>query len=138
MTLTLHGAEARYAAGLQQVGDGVWAWLQPNGDWGEANAGVICGSGASAVVDTLWDRRLAREMLAAAAPHLEGAPIKLAINTHSDGDHFWGNAELPDGIEIVTSDASLRAMHAEAGPVELARMGGMSRRVSALPVRCGA
>lgn len=133
MTLTLHGAEPRYAAGLQQVGDGVWAWLQPNGDWGEANAGLIRGSGASAVVDTLWDRRLAREMLTAAALHLEGAPIKLAINTHSDGDHWWGNAELPDGIEIVTGDASLRAMHAEAGPVELGRMGGMSRRVSALP-----
>ncbi|MBJ7519922.1 MAG: MBL fold metallo-hydrolase [Solirubrobacteraceae bacterium] len=133
MAPTLHGATPRYDAGLQQVGEGVWAWIQPNGDWGEANAGLVRGTGASAVIDTLWDRTLAREMMTAYAPHLAGAPIDLAINTHSDGDHWWGNAELPDGIEIVTSDASLTAMHAEPGPGELGRMGALSRRLGPVP-----
>lgn len=133
MAPTLHGATPRYDRGLRQVADGVWAWLEPNGDWGEANAGLIRGTGASAVVDTTWDRRLAREMLGAMAPHTEDAPIALAINTHHDGDHWWGNAELPERIDIITSDASARAMQAEPGPGELSRMGGTSRLARRLP-----
>lgn len=138
MPATLHGAAPRFDGGLREVGPGLWAWLQPNGDWGEANAGLIVGEGASAVVDTLWDQSLAREMLTAMAPRTEDAPIALAINTHSDGDHFWGNAELPPGIDIVTSGASLAAMHAEATPKELARLGALGRRISPVPGPVGA
>lgn len=138
MTRTLHGAAALYAGGLQQVGDGVFAWIQPNGDWGEANAGLIVGDDASVVVDTLWDQRLAREMLDAMAPHVAGAPIRLAINTHSDGDHWWGNAELPADAEILTSTPSFAAMLAEASPSELSRLGAMGRRVAPLPGPLGA
>lgn len=134
---TLHGAAPRFDGGLRQVGDGLWAWLQPNGDWGEANAGLIAGDGASAVVDTLWDPRLAREMLSAMAPLTEAAPIALAINTHSDGDHFWGNSELPGAIDVITSTASLDAMHDES-PGDLARLGALGRRIAPLPGPVGA
>ena len=55
---SLHGAPARYAAGLQELGEDVWAWLQPNGGLGESNAGLVRGEGESLLVDTLWDLRL--------------------------------------------------------------------------------
>lgn len=138
MPSTLHGARPRYDGGLHQVGDGCWAWLQPNGDWGEANAGLIRGSETSAVVDTLWDQRLAREMARRMAAHLEGAPVSLVINTHSDGDHWWGNAEMPSEAEIVTSVASLAAMREEASPAELGRLGALGRRVAPVPGPVGA
>ena len=138
MSVTLHGDPEQYAAGLREVGRGVWAWIQPNGGWGESNAGLVVGDGGSALVDTLWDQRLTRRMLDAMAPHHEGAPITLAVNTHSDGDHWWGNAELPDDAAIVTSDASLATMRREETPHGLPRLRRLSRAFSRVPGPAGA
>ena len=44
METTLQGERPLYGRGLTGVGDGVWAWLQPNGSWGEANAGLVVGA----------------------------------------------------------------------------------------------
>jgi hypothetical protein len=52
---TLGGAPARFPGGLREVAPRTWAWLQPNGGLGESNAGLICGDGASLLVDTLWE-----------------------------------------------------------------------------------
>jgi cyclase len=46
------GKPARFSAGLQEIGEGVFAWLQPNGEWGESNAGVVVGDGEALLVDT--------------------------------------------------------------------------------------
>jgi hypothetical protein len=64
---TLFGDPERYPAGLTEVAPGVHAWLQPNGAWGESNAGLIAGEGESLLVDTLWDLRLTVRMLDAIA-----------------------------------------------------------------------
>jgi hypothetical protein len=64
---SLHGAPARYAGGLADLGRGVWAWLQPNGGLGESNAGLVVGTGESLLIDTLWDLPLTRRMLEAMA-----------------------------------------------------------------------
>jgi glyoxylase-like metal-dependent hydrolase (beta-lactamase superfamily II) len=130
---TLTGASARFEKGLRELGPGVWAWLQPNGAWGEANAGLIAGQGEGLLVDTLWDERLAREMLDAMEPVLAGRRLATVVNTHSDGDHWWGNAAAPAAAEIVTSAPSRKAMDNEASPAELARMGGLSGRARWVP-----
>ena len=130
---TLTGAPARYERGLRDLGDGLWAWLQPNGGWGEANAGLIVGAGGSLLVDTLWDQRLAREMLGAMAPTLADNPLALVVNTHSDGDHWWGNGEIPSSAEIVTSAPSRKAMDDEAAPSELARMARIAALAAPVP-----
>lgn len=131
MRLTLHGAEETFAGGACEIAPDTWAWLQPNGAWGESNAGLVRGKGSSALVDTPWDRRLARRMLSAFAPRMSGAPLRYVINTHSDGDHWWGNVELPEDVEILTSKASLETMQVEAGPAALARQ----RRLAGLTAR---
>ena len=59
----LTGRPARFQGGLREVGPGAYAWLQPNGAWGEANAGLVVGSDESLLIDTLWDESLARVML---------------------------------------------------------------------------
>jgi cyclase len=134
----LTGAPARFDGGLREVGAGAWAWLQPNGAWGEANAGLIVGEDEALLVDTLWDERLAREMLDAMQPPLEGRRLKTVVNTHSDGDHWWGNAAVPHDAQIVTSVASRKAMGDEAAPSELARMSRLARRSGWLPGPVGA
>ena len=92
-----------YSRGLHEVGEGVWAYLQPDGGWGWSNAGLITDDGASLLVDTLFDLRLTAAMLdemrgvTAAANH-----IGTVVNTHSNGDHCYGNALVADA-EIVAS-----------------------------------
>jgi cyclase len=133
MKRTLQGDEARYPGGLHDLGGGCFAWLQPNGAWGEANAGLVVGEGGSLLIDTLWDQRLAREMLGEMQQHLGGAPIELVVNTHSDGDHWWGNAEALRAAEIVTSQASLDVMREEAPPSALDRMRKLTNLTRHIP-----
>ena len=59
----------RSKAGCTRSRRRTFAWLQPNGDLGESNAGLIVGDGESTLVDTLWDVPLTRRMLAAMEPH---------------------------------------------------------------------
>lgn len=136
-TTTLSGARARFARGWREVGPRVWAWLQPNGGWGEANAGLVAGEDASLLVDTLWDERLARAMLSEGAG-LGAPPIATVVNTHADGDHWWGNATVPVEAEIVTSASAAAAMREESSPQELARLARLSQRAHWLPGRAGA
>ncbi len=130
---TLTGAPARFKKGLQELAPGVWAWLQPNGAWGEANAGLVAHEDEALLVDTLWDEPLARKMLAAMEAALGGRSLTRVVNTHSDGDHWWGNAAVPSSAEIITSVPSRRAMDDEAPPHELARMAGLAARGRWLP-----
>ena len=41
-----------YTRGLHDIGDGLFAWLQPDGGWGWSNAGLIVGGDRSLLVDT--------------------------------------------------------------------------------------
>ena len=135
---SLSGRPARFAGGLREVGPGTYAWMQPNGAWGEANAGLIVGDGASLLLDTLWDETLAQQMLAAMAPYVRAAPIRTVVNTHSDGDHWWGNAAVPADAEILTCAASRAAMEAESSPQELARLARLAGRARRAPGSLGA
>src|SRR3954466_5672053 len=121
---------------LQRVGDGVHAWIQPVGTWGESNAGLIAGDGESLLVDTLWDETLTRRMLGAMAEITAVAPIRTVVNTHSDGDHWWGNAVVPPNAEIVTSEASLAIMR-QADPAEFVRFKRLAGALAHLPGRAG-
>ncbi len=110
-TRTRFGEIPKYAEGLYDLGKGVYAWMVPNGSWGESNAGLIVGERESLLVDTLWDVKDTRTMLGAMRPFIERAPLRYVVNTHADGDHFWGN-ELVASVETITSEASLEEMQA--------------------------
>ena len=135
MATTLHGAEPAFEPGLQPVAHRVWAWMQPNGSWGESNAGLVVGDGESLLVDTLWDLPLTRRMLGAMRHFTVEAPIRTLVNTHSDGDHWFGN-ELVGAREIVTSERSL-AIQREENPRSMRAFQAMGRGMGAagrLPV----
>ena len=107
-----------YTKGLHELGDGLYAYLQPNGGWGWSNAGLVTAAGTSLLVDTLYDLRLTREMLDAMAPVTAGHPIDAAMNTHANPDHCFGNELLPRSTEIYSSQASAKEM-AQLSPQQL-------------------
>ncbi|HEY0993802.1 MAG TPA: MBL fold metallo-hydrolase [Kofleriaceae bacterium] len=107
-----------YTRGLHELGDGCYAYLQPDGGWGWSNAGLVVGHGASLLVDTLFDLRLTAAMLGEMATVREAAPIATVVNTHANGDHCYGN-QLVAGAAIVASTATAREM-GEVSPAMLA------------------
>ncbi len=125
-------------SGLRRLDDGVWAFLAPGGGWGKANTGLACGGAASAVIDTPWDTRRTAEFLAAIAPHVRTAPVTDAINTHADGDHWWGNAALPADTRITATEATAAAMRHESTPQEVGLLCAGAAVLSRLPGRPGA
>jgi cyclase len=111
-----------YRRGLTDLGNGGYAWLQPDGGWGWSNAGLITDGDASLLVDTLFDKHLTAEMLTAmrgAAPAAT-ARFDFLVNTHSNGDHCNGN-ELVEGAEIIASRACAEEM-AHESPAMMAKL----------------
>ncbi len=51
-----------YNKGIHQIGNGVWAYLLPDGDWGYSNSGLIESDGQFVLIDTLFDKKLTLEM----------------------------------------------------------------------------
>jgi glyoxylase-like metal-dependent hydrolase (beta-lactamase superfamily II) len=109
-----------YRKGLHELGDGLFAYLQPDGTWGWSNAGLIAAEGTSLLVDTLFDLELTREMLDAMRPVTETRPIDAAMNTHGNGDHCFGNELLaPDAAIYATAKASAEM---QAAPPQLVNL----------------
>ena len=86
-------AETRfYRKALEDLGHGIYAWMQPDGSWGYSNAGLITDGDECLLVDTLFDLALTREMLAAMQDATPAAQtIDALVNTHANGDHTFGN-----------------------------------------------
>ncbi len=107
--------------GVLDLGDGSWAWLQPDGGWGWSNAGLITAGGESLLVDTLFDLKLTAEMLAEMRRASAAATdIDTVVNTHANGDHCWGN-QLVAGAEIVATRRAAEEMH-ELPPQKMAKL----------------
>ena len=114
-------AKWQFTKGLHDIGNGCHAYLQPDGGWGWSNAGLITDGDRSLLVDTLFDLKLTREMLGTMRDAVPAAKsIGTLVNTHSNGDHTFGN-QLLGGAEIVTTKACAEEM-LERPPEALAAM----------------
>ena len=103
-----------FTKGLHELSGGCHAWLEPDGSWGWSNAGLIVGRGESLLVDTLFDVPMTRAMLDGMSALTGDQPIRTVFNTHSNGDHWYGNQLLRDA-DIITTQACAEEMHAEGG-----------------------
>jgi glyoxylase-like metal-dependent hydrolase (beta-lactamase superfamily II) len=105
---------------LQQIASGVYAYVQPTKGWGWSNAGLIVDGDCSLLVDSLFDLRLATQMHAAMREATPAAElIDIVVNTHSDGDHWWGN-KIFEGARIIATRQCGREMHNESPQALLA------------------
>ena len=112
MTVTGLGIRP-YKKGLEDLGGGLWAWMQPDGGWGWSNAGLIAGDQSAILVDTLFDRPLTEDMLSAMRRNVPQAKqIDRVVNSHSNGDHCNGNCCLPDA-KVIASAATAEGMKHE-------------------------
>ncbi|MCI5077126.1 MBL fold metallo-hydrolase [Oricola sp.] len=93
--------------GLQEVANGVWVYLQPDGSWGWSNAGIIADGEANLLVDTLFDLKYTKEMLDEIKANVPGGDkIDILVNTHADGDHTFGN-QLVEGARIIGTEGTV-------------------------------
>jgi cyclase len=110
-----------YVKGLQEVGDGLYAYLQPDGGWGWSNAGLVADGQNTLLVDTLFDRSLTEQMLSAMRRAVPAArQIDTLVNTHANGDHCYGN-QLVGGARIVASERTAAEM-SELPPAAMAAL----------------
>ena len=112
----------KFRKGLQEIGDGSYAYLQPDGSWGWSNAGLVVSGEESLLVDTLFDEALTAEMLTTmkGVTGVGGSEITTLVNTHANGDHTFGNS-LVTRAEIIASEATASEI-SELPPQALAEL----------------
>jgi cyclase len=98
---------------LEEVADGVHAWIQPPGTWWINNAGAVAGDDGVVLIDTCATRARTERFLAAVATATDGRPVRLAVNTHLHGDHTYGNALLPESCVIVAHERTRTGLLAD-------------------------
>jgi cyclase len=79
---------------LDELADGVFVWLQPGGESGVSNAGVIADEDGLTIVDTLMVRSQWEPF--AKAVHNLGRPIRRLLLTHAHVDHVGGTKAFPN------------------------------------------
>jgi cyclase len=110
-----------YERGLQEVGDGLYAYLQPDGGWGWSNAGLVVDGERTLLIDTLFDLRLTEQMLGEMRRAVPAAArIDTLVNTHANGDHCYGNELVGDAL-IVASERTAEEM-SELPPATMAAL----------------
>jgi glyoxylase-like metal-dependent hydrolase (beta-lactamase superfamily II) len=110
-----------FTRGLHDLGNGSFAYLQPDGTWGWSNAGLIESRGETLLVDTLMGLDITRNMLDEMRRKIPAAArIGKLVNTHSNPDHVLGN-ELVTGAEIISGRAAAEEI-AQMNPAGFKRM----------------
>jgi glyoxylase-like metal-dependent hydrolase (beta-lactamase superfamily II) len=110
-----------YERGLHELGRGLYAYLQPDGSWGWSNAGLITSAGQAVLVDTLFDLGLTGIMLQAMRDAVPAAArFEALVNTHANGDHWFGNQLVPTSRIVATRRCVEEMM--ERPPDEMAAM----------------
>lgn len=110
--------EWNFNKGLHELGNHIFAYLQPDGSWGLSNAGLIVDGEESILIDTLMDLPRTREMLKTmAAAEVAAESIDRLVITHANPDHFNGNM-LVRGAEIISTKACAQDMrHVPPGSI---------------------
>jgi cyclase len=112
----------QYTRGLHDLGNDIYAYLQPDGTWGWSNAGLITDGEASLLIDTLFDLKLTGEMLDTMRRSLPAAAhIDMVVNTHANGDHCYGN-ELVADAQIIASRRTADEMIEGIQPAQFAML----------------
>jgi len=89
---------------LHELAEGVWVWLQPGGETGVSNAGVVLDDDGLTIVDTLMVRSQ-WEPLAAAVAKL-GRPVRRLLLTHAHIDHVGGTRAFPNAAVLGSPQTS--------------------------------
>jgi cyclase len=90
MTSAAHDHDSLPPPRIEEVSDGVFAYVQPDGTWCINNTGFLVGSDGVVSIDSTSTEKRTRALLGAIAS-VTAAPVRTLINTHSHLDHTNGN-----------------------------------------------
>lgn len=79
---------------LHELADGVFVWLQPGGESGVSNAGVVVDDDGITVIDTLMVRSQWGPFVEAV--QRLGLPVRRIVLTHAHIDHVGGTRGFPN------------------------------------------
>ena len=96
---------------LQQIGNGIYAWIGANGD---SNAGAVVTPSGLLAIDAQQTRALGSRFRSAVEKE-SGRPATQLIDTHFHLDHTAGNVVFAD-VPIVSHHKTRRAIEARLGP----------------------
>jgi cyclase len=95
---------------LHEIADGVYVWLQPGGESGVSNAGVVVDDDGVTIIDTLMVRSQ-WEPFAAAVKALD-LPMRRIVLTHAHIDHVGGTKAFPHaGVYASPQTSALLDQH---------------------------
>jgi cyclase len=101
----------------QEVADGVFAYIQPDGTWWINNTGFLVGPQGVISIDACSTERRTRAYRHAIEA-VTAAPVRTLVNTHHHGDHTFGNCLFP-GATIVGHERAREEVIAFGPPREL-------------------
>ena len=90
MSSSHHDAATLPPSRLEEVSDGVFAYIQPDGSWWINNTGFLVGDRGVISIDACSTVRRTRAYLDAIAS-VTDQPVRTLVNTHHHGDHTFGN-----------------------------------------------
>mgnify|MGYP001443614760 CR=1 FL=1 len=86
----------------QEVSEGIFAFVQPDGSWWINNTGFLVGTRGVLAIDSCATERRTRAFQATIGA-VTDQPVRTLVNTHHHGDHTFGNHLFP-GATIVGQD----------------------------------
>ncbi|MGE3073131.1 MAG: MBL fold metallo-hydrolase [Dehalococcoidia bacterium] len=89
------------APAIEEVSKGIYAYIQLDGSWFLNNAGCIVGEKTATVIDSTGTEARARAWHAAIR-NVTQKPVNALINTHSHGDHTYGNFMFAESAIIAS------------------------------------
>ncbi|HLG62042.1 MAG TPA: MBL fold metallo-hydrolase [Ktedonosporobacter sp.] len=99
---------------LEQMTEGVYAAISIEGTGSMSNAGIVDLGETTLIFDTFATPQAAQD-LRKAAEELIGHPVAYVVNSHRDGDHWWGNQVfLPDADIIATGKTRAALLNQES------------------------
>src|SRR6185437_12432836 len=102
------GLDVSVPGRLEEVANGVFAYVQPDGSWMVNNTGFLVARDGVTAVDACSTERRTRAFLGTVAD-VAGLPVRTLVNTHHHPDHTAGNG-LFAGATIVAHDNARQEM----------------------------
>ncbi|NUW43971.1 MBL fold metallo-hydrolase [Nonomuraea rhodomycinica] len=99
---------------VEEVSDGVYAYVQPDGSWWINNTGFLAGRRGVIGIDSCSTERRTRAYREAVA-RVTDRPFTTLVNTHHHGDHTFGNHLFPEAT-IVAHERTRELVLAEGIP----------------------